>query len=118
MDASRFDSLARAYASGNPRRDALRGLAGAGVSLAVLRTSTVKAETCMPYGSPCKTHEFPDDCCHPHVCGENTCVDCLEKGRCKMNKQCCSGRCKNRKCVETVKCEGNGCKKKKKKKKH
>ncbi|MCA9876640.1 MAG: hypothetical protein KC442_02625 [Thermomicrobiales bacterium] len=122
MDASRFDSVARALASGAPRRDALRMLAGASVALTVARIITEDAVACEPHGEYCEPHT---PCCSPHVCILHTCLDCIEKGQtfCGGHKDCCKGlKCDSGKCVKdkNVKCEGNGCKRKKrrKKKKH
>ncbi|MFT4038590.1 MAG: hypothetical protein QM692_10450 [Thermomicrobiales bacterium] len=119
MDGQRFDAFARACAAGTPRRRALLLLAGAGAMLAVTRAPVAEAKECSEFEGHCDSHT---PCCRDLVCIYASCLDCLKAGHhgCQSNDQCCSKKCKDAVCIKNdkVKCEGNGCKKKKKKKKH
>lgn len=121
MDASRFDTFARVLASGKPRRDALRVLAGAGVALAVAPAVRADDKTCVHFEGTCKKDDPDQTCCKPYVCISRICLDCIKPGQtfcgdhgdCCDNRKCVSGTCSEH---EKVKCEGNGCKKKRKRK--
>jgi hypothetical protein len=120
MDALRFDTFARVLASGKPRRDALRVLAGAGVAFAV--PPPVRADDdghCAHYENSCDSHT---KCCKPYVCINTICLDCIKAGEtfCQSSSQCCGkATCEHGKCIkdDNAECEGRGCKKKRKKKK-
>jgi hypothetical protein len=124
MDASRFDTFARVLASGKPRRDALRVLAGAGVALAVAPPVRAGDGTCLHFEDSCRPDDPHEKCCKPYVCINRICLDCIKPGHtfCSGHPDCCDNmKCNNGTCSEheKVKCEGNGCKKKRKhKKKH
>lgn len=119
MDASRFDTFARVLASGKPRRDALRALAGAGVALAVAPPVSADDMQCSHFENACDEHT---KCCSPYVCINKICLDCIKAGDtfCQSSSQCCAkSTCDHGTCVkdENAECEGRGCKKKKHKKK-
>lgn len=119
MDAMRFDTLARVFASGKPRRDALRVLAGAGVALAAAQPVRADDKRCVHYENSC---EKTSECCSPYVCINQLCLDCIKAGEtfCHVSSHCCGkATCEHGKCIkdENAECEGRGCKKKRKKKK-
>ncbi len=120
MDALRFDTFARVLASGKPRRDALRVLAGAGVALAVAPPARADNDgNCAQFENSCDEHT---KCCKPFVCINTICLDCIKAGDtfCHTSSQCCGkATCDHGTCIkdENAECEGRGCKKKKKKKK-
>ncbi|MCA9861676.1 MAG: hypothetical protein KC432_01585 [Thermomicrobiales bacterium] len=119
MDALRFDTLTRTLASGKSRRDALRVLAGAGVSRAVASPVRAGDGHCAEFENSCDAHT---KCCKPYVCINTICLDCIKAGDtfCQSSSQCCGkATCEHGKCIkdENAACEGQGCKKKRKKRK-
>lgn len=119
MDALRFDTLTRTLASGQSRRDALRVLAGAGVSRAVASPVRAGDGHCAEFENSCDAHT---KCCKPYVCINTICLDCIKAGDtfCQSSSQCCGkATCEHGKCIkdENAECEGRGCKKKRKKRK-
>ena len=123
MDASRFDAFARVLASGTPRRDTLHLLAGAGVALAFASSAHADDEnTCIHFDNVCDLADTHHKCCKGLACILGVCLDCIKVGDtgCKKGQCCGKAICEQGKCVkdENAECEGRGCKKKKKKKKH
>lgn len=119
MDALRFDTFARVFASEKPRRDALRVLAGAGVALAVAPPVRAGDDHCAEFENFCDAHT---KCCKSYACINSICLDCIKAGHtfCQSSSQCCGkATCEHGKCIkdEGAECEGRGCKKKRKKKK-
>lgn len=122
MDGSRFDTFARVIASATPRREALRVLAGAGVAIAGVMPTRAADKRCLNFEESCKPDDPDDKCCKGYACINRLCLDCIKPGHtfcsghsdCCENMKCESGRCSEH---EKVKCDGNGCKKKRKKKK-
>ena len=69
MDSERFDHLARVFGHAGPRRQALRGLAGAAAAGALAVSGReASAGRCKPNGRACKTS---DQCCSD-TCAANT----------------------------------------------
>ena len=80
MDGQRFDGLARAMAGGAPRRGALRLLAGAALAGVLGAAGAGDAA-----------------------------AGCFQKGRrCRYDRQCCSGRCREGECARPRRYGGGG----------
>lgn len=114
MDATRFDTFTRLVAAGASRRTALRALAGAGAAMGLAQAVSQEALACAGE----KEHCYDTPCCHPLLCN-GTCQKCIRSdGPCAKSEDCCDkGVCKHGVCKKSrkkVKCDGNGCKKKKK----
>jgi hypothetical protein len=118
MDGQRFDSMARALASGMPRRNALKALAGLGVTGIGAQTLGSQAAAngmCAPENEYCDPQT---PCCEPLVCILHLCGQCLDEGEtlCGGPADCCHGlKCDGGKCVKDKKsdCKGKECKHKK-----
>jgi hypothetical protein len=103
MDARRFEALSRAVGHARDRRAVLGVLAGALLGGAVLVRQEQPVEAglpivgCKPPGKKCKKKQ---DCCSGR-CKNKRC-QCSAKGRACWNPLegalCCSGRCHDGKC--------------------
>jgi hypothetical protein len=138
MDGQRFDAWTRLLARGISRRATLRSLTGVALAGITSRTAIREAEAtfgeCVEFGLPCS----PGECCSGLACragfgsdAQTVCGSCLEPGAYCSSGECCSGSCSSKvhlfgayTCDEAAgnhkggkkkaKCDGNGCKKKKK----
>jgi hypothetical protein len=122
MDGERFDAWTRVLASGWRRRDAVRAFAGVGLAGTLTGVAIRDAEACQGDNGSC---EKRSECCDPLACVFNTCQTCIGlNDRCRSSEECCKDLTCNshNNCTKGeggARCEGSGCKKKKKhKKKH
>lgn len=107
MDGEQFDAWTRTLSRGLPRRGVLKGLAGVAVAGAFTRTVSRDAEAfCSEEGQECSM-----PCCEGLVCDDGLCV-LVGSPECPTLNQ--SNECSNLPAT----CEGNGCNKKKRDKKH
>ena len=122
MDGQGFDAWTRSLARNLPRRTALAMLVVLGLGRATSQSAVANE------GMTCDEDDGPF-CPEGYYCPYGTCVPCLVHGQrlCAFDSDCCGapglvcnehGRCTYGQGGGKVKCNGKGCRKKKKKGKH
>ena len=89
MDEHRFDNVTRAVAAAMPRRSALAAIGGGFAALATLGRALAQDDA-----TPAADEAADGATVDPFASSR-----CKNDGKkCKKNKDCCSGTCKNKKC--------------------
>ncbi len=90
MDEQRFDNVTRAVAAAMPRRSALAAIGGGFAALATLGRALAQDDDATPTADEAADGASVD----PFASAR-----CKNDGKkCKKNKDCCSGKCKNKAC--------------------